>query len=132
SAEDFHAALNFAAVYGLPVVFLCENNQWAISTPAAEQTASETFAIKALAYGMPGVRVDGNDALAVLAATREAVERARRGDGPTLIEAGTYPLGPHSPADDPTRYRNGADEAAWRDRDPLARLAAFLASEKVL
>jgi pyruvate dehydrogenase E1 component alpha subunit/2-oxoisovalerate dehydrogenase E1 component alpha subunit len=132
SAEDFHSGVNFAAVYRLPVVFLCENNQWAISTPASEQTASETFAVKALAYGMPGVRVDGNDALAVLAATRAAAERARRGEGPTLIEAVTYRLGPHSTADDPTRYRNGADEAAWRDRDPLPRLAAFLASENVL
>jgi pyruvate dehydrogenase E1 component alpha subunit/2-oxoisovalerate dehydrogenase E1 component alpha subunit len=132
SAEDFHTALNFAAVYHAPVVFLCENNQWAISTPASEQTASETFAVKALAYGMPGVRVDGNDALAVYTATREAVDRARRGDGPTLIEAVTYRLGAHSTADDPSRYRDPADEAAWRDKDPLLRLATWLAAEGIL
>jgi pyruvate dehydrogenase E1 component alpha subunit/2-oxoisovalerate dehydrogenase E1 component alpha subunit len=132
SAEDFHAALNFAAVYGAPVVFLCENNQWAISTPASQQTASETFAVKALAYGMPGVRVDGNDVFAVYAATREAAERARRGDGPTLIEAVTYRAGAHSTADDPARYRGEADEAAWRDKDPLARFSTWLAAENVV
>jgi pyruvate dehydrogenase E1 component alpha subunit/2-oxoisovalerate dehydrogenase E1 component alpha subunit len=132
SAEDFHAAVNFAAVYAAPVVFLCENNQWAISTPASRQTASETFAVKALAYGMPGVRVDGNDVLAVYATVHEAAERARRGEGPTLIEAVTYRLGAHSTADDPTRYRDEEDDAVWRGRDPLPRFAAFLAHEKVL
>jgi pyruvate dehydrogenase E1 component alpha subunit len=132
SAEDFHAAVNFAAVYAAPVVFLCENNQWAISTPASLQTASETFAVKALAYGMPGVRVDGNDIFAVYAAVHEAAERARRGEGPTLIEAVTYRMGPHSTADDPTRYRGPADDAPWRQKDPLARFATFLAREKVL
>jgi len=134
SAEDFHAALNFAAVYGAPVVFVCENNQWAISTPAAEQTASETFAVKALAYGMPGVRVDGNDALAVYAAAHEAAERARDGHGPTLIEAVTYRVSAHSTSDDPARYRSQADEAPWRDqeKDPLPRLAAYLAAQKIV
>jgi TPP-dependent pyruvate/acetoin dehydrogenase alpha subunit len=125
SAEDFHAGVNFAAVYRVPVVFLCQNNQWAISTPASAQTASETFAIKALAYGMPGVRVDGNDVLAVYAATREAVDRARRGDGPTLLEAVTYRLGAHSTADDPSRYR--ADlTAEWTRKDPISRFRAWL------
>jgi pyruvate dehydrogenase E1 component alpha subunit/2-oxoisovalerate dehydrogenase E1 component alpha subunit len=132
SAEDFHSGVNFAAVYRLPVVFLCENNQWAISTPASQQTASETFAIKALAYGMPGVRVDGNDVLAVYAAVREAVDQARAGDGPTLIEAVTYRLGAHSSSDDPTRYRAEADEAAWQGRDPLARFATWLAATGAL
>jgi pyruvate dehydrogenase E1 component alpha subunit/2-oxoisovalerate dehydrogenase E1 component alpha subunit len=132
SAEDFHAALNFAAVYAAPAIFLCENNQWAISTPAAEQTASETFAVKALAYGMPGVRVDGNDALAVYVAVHEAAERARRGQGPTLVEAVTYRVGAHSTSDDPARYRREADEAPWRDKDPLPRLGAWLASEQIL
>jgi pyruvate dehydrogenase E1 component alpha subunit len=132
SAEDFHSGVNFAAVYGAPVVFLCENNQWAISTPAAQQTASETFAVKALAYGMPGVRVDGNDVLAVYAAVREAADRARGGGGPCLIEAVTYRMGAHSTSDDPARYRSDAEEAAWRDKDPLARLAVWLRAEKVI
>jgi TPP-dependent pyruvate/acetoin dehydrogenase alpha subunit len=131
SAEDFHAGLNFAAVYRTPVVFLCQNNQWAISTPAALQTASVTFAVKALAYGMPGVRVDGNDVFAVYAATREAVDRARRGEGPTLIEAVTYRLGAHSTADDPSRYREDLTQD-WTRRDPIARLRTWLLAHKML
>jgi pyruvate dehydrogenase E1 component alpha subunit len=131
SAEDFHAGMNFAAVYRTPVVFLCQNNQWAISTPASAQTASETFAIKALAYGMPGVRVDGNDALAVYAATQEAVERARRGDGPTLIETVTYRLGAHSTSDDPSRYREDLT-VEWTAKDPIGRFRAWLTSEQIL
>jgi len=132
SADDFHAAVNFAAVYAAPVVFLCENNQWAISTPASQQTASETFAIKALAYGLPGVRIDGNDVMAVYATVREAVERARRGEGATLIEAVTYRVGAHSTSDDPARYRDPADEVAWRDKDPLARLRTWLSAQKIV
>ena len=125
SAEDFHAGVNFAAVYRTPVVFLCQNNQWAISTPAGAQSASETFAIKALAYGMPGVRVDGNDVFAVYAATRAAVDHARAGGGPTLIEAVTYRLGAHSTSDDPTRYR--PDETLqWTRKDPIARFRTWL------
>jgi pyruvate dehydrogenase E1 component alpha subunit/2-oxoisovalerate dehydrogenase E1 component alpha subunit len=132
SAEDFHSGINFAAVYHVPAVFLCENNQWAISTPVSRQTASETFAIKALAYGMPGVRVDGNDVLAVYATVRDAVARARGGGGPTLIEAVTYRVGAHSSSDDPSRYRPEGDDAAWRDKDPLARFGAYLAATGVL
>jgi pyruvate dehydrogenase E1 component alpha subunit/2-oxoisovalerate dehydrogenase E1 component alpha subunit len=132
SAEDFHSGVNFAAVYHVPAVFLCENNQWAISTPASRQTASRTFAIKALAYGMPGVRVDGNDVLAVYAAVAEAVARARAGGGPTLIEAVTYRMGAHSSSDDPHVYRSEADEAAWADKDPLRRFGAYLAAAGVL
>jgi pyruvate dehydrogenase E1 component alpha subunit/2-oxoisovalerate dehydrogenase E1 component alpha subunit len=132
SAEDFHAGVNFAAVYHVPAVFLCENNQWAISTPASRQTASKTFAIKALAYGMPGVRVDGNDVLAVHAAVSEAASRARGGGGPTLIEAVTYRMGAHSSSDDPHRYRTEADEAAWADKDPLRRFGTYLAAAGVL
>jgi pyruvate dehydrogenase E1 component alpha subunit/2-oxoisovalerate dehydrogenase E1 component alpha subunit len=132
SAEDFHSGINFAAVYHVPAVFLCENNQWAISTPVSVQTASETFAIKALAYGMPGVRVDGNDVLAVYATVRDAVARARGGGGPTLIEAVTYRVGAHSSSDDPSRYRPESEDAAWRDKDPLARFGAYLAATGVL
>ena len=132
SAEDFHAGLNFAAVYHTPVVFLCENNQWAISTPASQQTASVTFAVKALAYGMPGVRVDGNDALAVYAATKEAVDRARQGGGPTLIEAVTFRMGPHSTSDDPSLYREEGALQEWTRKDPLPRLRKWLVAEKIL
>ncbi|HEX3694903.1 MAG TPA: thiamine pyrophosphate-dependent dehydrogenase E1 component subunit alpha [Polyangia bacterium] len=132
SAEDFHAGLNFAAVYRTPVVFLCENNQWAISTPASQQTASVTFAVKALAYGMPGVRVDGNDALVVYAATKEAVDRARGGGGPTLIEAVTFRMGPHSTSDDPARYRQESALGEWTRKDPLSRLRTWLATENIL
>jgi len=132
SAEDFHAGVNFAAVYRAPVVFLCQNNQWAISTPASQQTASETFAVKALAYGMPGVRVDGNDVFAVRAATAEAVERAKRGEGPTLIEAVTYRMGAHSTSDDPSRYRDQAALGEWERKDPLSRFRTWLAAEKIL
>ena len=132
SAEDFHAGVNFAAVYHVPAVFLCENNQWALSTPASRQTASQTFAIKALAYGMPGVRVDGNDVLAVHAAVSEATARARTGGGPTLIEAVTYRMGGSSSSDDPHVYRDEAEEAAWRAKDPLVRFGAWLAATGVL
>lgn len=129
SAEDFHTGVNFAAVFQVPAVFLCVNNGWALSTPARAQSASETFAVKALAYGLPGVRVDGNDPFVLYAATREAVERARRGDGPTLIEAVTYRLGGHSSSDEPARYRPEAELAAWTAREPLARFGAWLRAE---
>jgi pyruvate dehydrogenase E1 component alpha subunit len=132
SAEDFHAGINFAAVYHVPAVFLCENNQWAISTPASRQSVSKTFAIKALAYGMPGVRVDGNDVLAVYAAVREAAARARAGGGPTFIEAVTYRMGAHSSSDDPHRYRDESEEESWKAKDPLARFATWLAARKTL
>ena len=132
SAEDFHTGLNFAAVFRVPAVFVCANNGYALSTPARAQSASETFAVKALAYGMPGVRVDGNDALAVYAATREAVDRARAGGGPTLIEAVTYRLGAHDSSDDPHRYRDDAEVAAWAARDPLPRLETWLRASGIL
>ena len=102
SEGDFHEALNFAGVWHVPVIFVCQNNQWAISVPLKKQTHSRTIAEKALAYGFPGIQVDGNDVLAVYAAGREAVARARTGDGPTLIECVTYRLGMHTTADDPT------------------------------
>jgi pyruvate dehydrogenase E1 component alpha subunit len=132
SEEDFHVGMNFAAVYRAPVVFVCQNNQWAISTPLSLQTASDTIAQKGLAYGMPSIRVDGNDVLAMYAALKEAVGRARAGRGPTFIEALTYRLGAHSSSDDPTRYRNEAEPEAWRKKDPLVRFRAWLVATGVL
>lgn len=126
SEGDFHEAMNFAAVQNVGVVFLCQNNGWAISLPTIEQSGSDTIAEKAIAYGMPGVRVDGNDLLAVFAATRDAVERARAGEGPTLIEAVTYRVGPHTTADDPGRYRDSAEVERWVRRDPLERVRIYL------
>lgn len=126
SEGDFHAAMNFAGVWKVPCVFVCHNNQWAISVPFAKQTASDGVAVKAEAYGFPGIRVDGNDVLAVHAATRAAVERARRGEGPTLIEAVTYRMLGHSSSDDPTRYRDADEVARWERRDPIARYSTYL------
>jgi pyruvate dehydrogenase E1 component alpha subunit len=126
SEGDFHEAMNMAAVFSAPCVFVCQNNGWAISLPRSEQTRSETIAQKAIAYGMPGVQVDGNDLFAVYLTTREAVERARQGAGPTLIEAVTYRIGPHTTSDDPSRYRPGEETLEWRKRDPLERVRIFL------
>jgi pyruvate dehydrogenase E1 component alpha subunit len=127
SEGDFHEALNFASVYNVPAVFFCQNNHWAISVPLKQQTASRTLAQKAIAYGMKGVQVDGNDVLAVHQVMKEAVERARNGEGPTLIEAVTYRQGPHTTADDPTKYRDGEEVDVWvKEKDPLVRLRAFL------
>jgi pyruvate dehydrogenase E1 component alpha subunit/2-oxoisovalerate dehydrogenase E1 component alpha subunit len=126
SEADFHAGLNFAAVWKSPVVFVCQNNQWAISVPVTKQTASETIAVKARAYGMPGVRVDGNDVLACYVATKAAVDRARAGAGPTFIECLTYRLGGHSSSDDPTKYRDEREAQAWERKDPLLRHKAWL------
>ncbi len=125
SEGDFHEAANLAAVFEAPVVLFCQNNGWAISVPAEEQYVAP-IAARAPGYGFPGVRVDGNDVLAVYAATREAAERARAGGGPTLIEAMTYRLGPHSTADDASRYRSDAEVQAWRERDPIDRYRRHL------
>jgi pyruvate dehydrogenase E1 component alpha subunit len=126
SEGDFHEAVNFAGVYSLPVVFVCQNNHYAISLRRERQTAASTIAGKAEGYGVAGVLVDGNDLLAVYAVTREAVERARVGGGATLIEALTYRLGPHTTADDPSRYRDEAEVDEWRGRDPLDRVRLHL------
>ncbi len=126
SSNDFHTGMNFAGVWKSPVIFLCSNNQWAISCPLSSQTACEVISDKASAYGMPGVRVDGNDVLAVYQASLAAAERARKGDGPTLIEALTFRIGPHSSSDDPTRYRPADQLKEWQAKDPIARLKEFL------
>jgi len=126
SQGDFHEALNFAAVWQAPVVFFCQNNQWAISLPRAKQTRSRSLAQKAIAYEIPGIQVDGNDALAVYRATQEALARARAGGGPTLIEAVTYRLMMHTTADDPTKYRTDEEVQAWWRRDPLVRFRRYL------
>jgi len=126
SEGDFHEAMNFAAVYSTPTVLLCENNGFAISMPRDQQTAAARLADKAVGYGMPGVQVDGNDLFAVLQATREAVERARAGGGPSFIEAVTFRIGPHTTTDDAGRYRSDASVEEWRRRDPLDRVRAHL------
>ncbi len=128
STGDFHEAMNFASLMKAPVVFGCVNNGWAISVPCCRQSAAETFAQKALAYGMPTVQVDGNDVFAMYKATREAVERARQGGGPSFIEALTYRLGDHTTADDARRYRPADELAAWAARDPMVRTRKFLES----
>lgn len=119
SSNDFHSGMNFAAAWKAPCIFVLVNNQYAISTPVCRQTGVETMADKAKAYGMPGVQVDGNDILAVYKATMEAAERARRGEGPTLLELKTYRAGPHSSSDDPTRYRDKEETERWLKRDPI-------------
>ncbi len=126
SEGDFHEAMNFAAVWDAPVIFICQNNQWAISIPRSKQTKSKTIAQKAIAYGMPGIQVDGNDILATYRVTKEALERAYAGEGPTFIEAETYRLMMHTTADDPTKYRTEEEVAKWKNREPLIRLRKYL------
>lgn len=132
SEGDFHEAMNFAAVYQVPLVFVCQNNHWAISIPVHKQTRTPTLAQKALAYGMPGIQVDGNDLLSVYAAAGEAVARARNGGGPTLIECVTYRLIMHTTADDPTKYRSEEEVREWRARDPLPRFQNYLKGKGLL
>jgi len=132
SEGDFHEALNCAAVFQAPVVFICQNNQWAISLPLTRQTRSKTIVQKVAAYGMPGIQVDGNDILAVYRATEEAVKRARSGGGPTLIECVTYRIMMHTTADDPSRYRSGEEVEKWKEKDPLPRFANYLQQKGIL
>ena len=132
SEGDPHEAMNFAAVFGAPCVFFVQNNGFAISVPLARQTKAPSLAHKAVGYGMPGYRVDGNDVLAVHAATRRAVEQARRGEGPSLVEAVTYRIEAHTTADDPLRYRDAGDVAVWEQRDPLLRFERYLAAAGLL
>lgn len=130
SEGDFHEGANLAAVFGAPAILFCQNNGWAISVPPEEQYLAP-IAARAAGYGLPGVRVDGNDVLAVYRATREAVDRATAGGGPTLIEAMTYRIGPHSTADDATRYRDEAQVERYRALDPIERYRRFLAASGV-
>ncbi|MBI3326452.1 MAG: pyruvate dehydrogenase (acetyl-transferring) E1 component subunit alpha [Nitrospinae bacterium] len=126
SEGDFHEACNFAGVFQLPLVFLCQNNQYAISYPRKRQTWARTLAQKAIAYGFDGLQVDGNDLLAVYVATRDALSRAKAGNGPTLIESVTYRLGLHTTADDPSKYRTKAEEEEWQKKDPIPRFREYL------
>jgi len=132
SSADFHSALNFAQVFRVPCVFVCQNNQWAISTPASRQSNTATFAEKATAYALYAERLDGNDVCGLFAAFERAAERARKGLGPSFLECVTYRVGPHSTSDDPTLYRSEAEVNEWRARDPIARLARELMAEGAL
>jgi len=132
SEDDFQSGLNFAAVFKAPVVFVCQNNQWAISTPLSSQTAAASIAIKGLAFGVPAWRVDGNDVLVLYAVIKAAVDRARAGDGPSLVEAVTYRMGAHGPTDDPSCYRDPAEATAWQRKDPLLRFGIWLDGKKIL
>ncbi|WP_230085362.1 thiamine pyrophosphate-dependent dehydrogenase E1 component subunit alpha [Arthrobacter sp. AQ5-05] len=132
SEGDFHEALNFAAVFHVPVVFLIQNNQYAISVPLIHQSVAPSLAHKAVGYGMPGERVDGNDLAALLAVLGHALERARDGGGPSLVEAHTYRMEAHTNADDATRYRSAEEVAQWVPKDPLLRLQKYLSDAGLL
>ncbi len=131
SSNDFHAGMNFAAVWKAPCIFMCENNHWAISVPQEMQSASSSFAAKAVAYGMPGIRVDGNDVLAVYEACKEARERAEGGGGPTLIETVTFRMGPHSSSDDPSKYQAQELYDSWQKKDPIDRFRLWLKGKRL-
>ena len=132
SRGDFHEGLNFAGTFKVPCVFVCQNNQWAISVPFSKQTAAKTIAQKAIAYGFDGIRVDGNDVLAVYSAVKDAVEKARKGGGPTLVECLTYRMSDHTTSDDAKKYRSQADVDEWKKKDPILRMEKYLMSEKIL
>jgi len=132
STGDFHEAMNFAGVFNVPCVFLCENNQWAISVPRRIQTSSKTLAQKAIAYGFEGIQVDGNDVFAVYSATKDALAKAYAGKGPTMIECLTYRMGHHTTADDATKYRPKKELELWAKKDPIKRLEKFLLKERML
>lgn len=132
STGDFHEAMNFAGVFKVPVVFICQNNQYAISVPVQEQSASKTLAQKAIAYGFEGIRVDGNDVFAVFLAVRDAIARARRGDGPTFIECFTYRIGDHTTSDDAKKYRSEREVREWEKKDPISILEKYMILQKIL
>jgi TPP-dependent pyruvate/acetoin dehydrogenase alpha subunit len=132
SEGDFHEAMNFASVLGSPVIFMCQNNHWAISVPRSKQSKSETLAQKAIAYAMPGIQVDGNDVLAIFSAAKGAVKWARSGKGPSLIELLTYRMGVHTTADDPKKYRPQEEVEKWEKRDPITRFEKYLTDKGLL
>lgn len=132
SSNGFHSGLNFAGVWKAPCVFVLVRNGWAISVPSAKQTASEGFAAKGAAYGVPSLTVDGNDVLACYQGMQSSLERAVRGEGPTLLVLETYRMGGHSSSDDPTKYRDEAEVEAWRDKDPVERYQRFLEGQGLL
>jgi len=132
SKGEFHEGFNMAGLFRLPVVFICQNNQWAISIPVQGQTASATLAQKAFAYGFEGVQVDGNDVFAVYRAASEALDKARSGGGPTFIECLTYRMADHTTSDDASRYRSPEEVASWRGKDPILRLERFMASRGLM
>lgn len=131
SQGDFHEALNFAAVWKVPVIFIVQNNQFAISVPVKKQTASKNLAVKSVAYGMPGIKVDGNDYFAIFRAIHESFQYTRDGRGPVLIEAVTFRRGAHTTSDDPTLYRTVEEEKAWEEKDPIKRLRGYLTSREL-
>lgn len=131
SQGDFHEALNYAALWKVPVVFLVQNNQYAISLPVSKQTATKNFAMKSVAYGMPGIKVDGNDIFAMYEALKYVSDYARKGNGPVLIEALTYRKGPHTTSDDPSKYRKSEEEEFWENTDPIKRARLYLESKKL-
>jgi pyruvate dehydrogenase E1 component alpha subunit/2-oxoisovalerate dehydrogenase E1 component alpha subunit len=132
SQGDFHNAMNFAGVFHVPCVIVCQNNHWSISVPTERQTVSKTIAVKGRAYGVPAVRVDGNDFIAVYKVLSDAIAHAREGKGPTFVEAVTYRIGAHSTSDDPTRYRSDAEVEAWKKKDPVDRLRAHVVKQGLL
>ncbi len=132
SEGDFHEAMNFASVFQVPVIFVCQNNHWAISMPRSKQTNSKTLAQKGLAYDMPCIQVDGNDVLAVYRAAKDAVELARNGGGPTFIEMVTYRMSLHTTADDPKKYRTEEEVKMWEKRDPIVRFEKYLKGKGIL
>jgi pyruvate dehydrogenase E1 component alpha subunit len=132
SSNDFHSGMNFAKVFDVPCILICQNNQYAISLPVKRQTKAKNLVDKAIGYGMPGIQVDGNDVFAVYSAVSEAAKRARKGKGPTFIESVTYRLGAHSSSDDPTRYRSKEEVEEWKARDPIKRFRTYLISQAIL
>ncbi|MBI5888946.1 MAG: pyruvate dehydrogenase (acetyl-transferring) E1 component subunit alpha [Deltaproteobacteria bacterium] len=132
SRGDFHEALNIAGVFRAPVIFLCQNNQWAISVPRSKQTRAGTIAQRAIGYGIEGLQVDGNDVIAVYKAMKDALERAKAGDGPTLIECVTYRLDDHTTADDASRYRASEEVESWKKKEPLIRLRLLMEKKGIL
>lgn len=131
SEGDFHEAMNFAGVYKSPTVFICQNNQWAISLPFAEQTAAKSVAQKAIAYGFEGIQVDGNDIFAVYKATQDALKKAKAGKGPTLIECLTYRMADHTTSDDAKKYRSEKKVKEWTSKDPILRLKKYMIKKKI-